>query len=78
MPRIPEPLFEQGETVDGLHAEHGFSMLVTVAKGGREHRFLFDAGVSPDGVAENMRRLDIDPGCVVECSHLSGLCGAVV
>src|SRR5579863_1689130 len=30
MARIPEPLFEQGETVEGLHAEHGFSMLLTI------------------------------------------------
>jgi 7,8-dihydropterin-6-yl-methyl-4-(beta-D-ribofuranosyl)aminobenzene 5'-phosphate synthase len=49
-----------GQVPDGLIAEHGFSMLVTVVKGGREHRLLFDAGTSPDGVAQNMRRLDID------------------
>jgi len=56
---------------DGLLAEHGFSVLVAVAKGGREHRFLFDAGTSPDGVIQNMRRLDIDPGSIeaVVCSH---------
>jgi metal-dependent hydrolase (beta-lactamase superfamily II) len=37
-------------------------VLVTVTKAGREHRFLFDAGTSPDGVVENMRRLGVDPG----------------
>ena len=39
--------------------------------GGQEHRFLFDAGTSPDGVVENMRRLDIDPTSIeaIVCSH---------
>ncbi len=41
-------------------AEHGFSALVTVAKGNREHRVLFDAGLTPDGLAENARRLSLD------------------
>jgi len=56
---------------EALVAEHGFSVLVTVTRTGREHRFLFDAGTSPDGVAENMRRLDIDPGSIeaIVCSH---------
>lgn len=38
---------------------------------GRDHRILFDAGTSPDGVAENMRRLDVDPSEieVIVCSH---------
>jgi 7,8-dihydropterin-6-yl-methyl-4-(beta-D-ribofuranosyl)aminobenzene 5'-phosphate synthase len=56
---------------DQLIAEHGFSMLVTVTKAGRDLRILFDAGTSPDGVAENMRRLGIDPGSieVIVCSH---------
>ena len=46
-------------------------MLITVRKNGTEHRVLFDAGVSPDGVVENMRRLDIDPGSIeaIVCSH---------
>ena len=54
-----------------LIAERGFSMLVTVAKAGREHRFLFDAGTSPNSVADNMRRLDIDPSSIeaIVCSH---------
>src|SRR5208282_4307649 len=62
----------EGEQVpDALVAEHGFSVLVTVTKAGREHRFLFDAGTSPDGVTENMRRLGIDPGSIeaIVCSH---------
>jgi 7,8-dihydropterin-6-yl-methyl-4-(beta-D-ribofuranosyl)aminobenzene 5'-phosphate synthase len=54
-----------------LLAEHGFSMLVSFTKGDRQHRVLFDAGTSPDGVVENMRRLDIDPASIeaVVCSH---------
>src|SRR6266487_972140 len=56
---------------DALIAEHGFSMLVAVHKGASVHRVLFDAGTSPDGVVENMRRLDIDPGSIeaIVCSH---------
>jgi 7,8-dihydropterin-6-yl-methyl-4-(beta-D-ribofuranosyl)aminobenzene 5'-phosphate synthase len=46
-------------------------VLVTVTKAGSEHRFLFDTGASPDGVAENMRRLDVDPSSIeaIVCSH---------
>jgi 7,8-dihydropterin-6-yl-methyl-4-(beta-D-ribofuranosyl)aminobenzene 5'-phosphate synthase len=60
-----------GQVPDALIAEHGFSILVTVTKSGREHRILFDAGTSPDGVVENMRRLSIDPGSIeaIVCSH---------
>jgi 7,8-dihydropterin-6-yl-methyl-4-(beta-D-ribofuranosyl)aminobenzene 5'-phosphate synthase len=46
------------QTVVELRAEHGFSALVTVTRGRRRHRILFDAGVTPDGLVENMRRLD--------------------
>ena len=70
-PRRPSALMAGQQVPDMLIAEHGFSMLVTVAKAGREHRFLFDAGTSPDGVTENMRRLDIDPSSIeaIVCSH---------
>ena len=47
---------------DALIAEPGFSALVRVQSGGRERTILFDTGVSPNGMAENMRRLGIDPG----------------
>jgi 7,8-dihydropterin-6-yl-methyl-4-(beta-D-ribofuranosyl)aminobenzene 5'-phosphate synthase len=60
MARIPEPFFEQGETVEGLHAEHGFSMLVTIHQGVRTSHIVFDTGMTPDGMADNMRRLGID------------------
>ena len=70
-PQRRSAVMAAGQVPDALIAEHGFSVLVTVAKGGREHRFLFDAGTSPDGVAENMRRLDIDPSSIeaIVCSH---------
>jgi 7,8-dihydropterin-6-yl-methyl-4-(beta-D-ribofuranosyl)aminobenzene 5'-phosphate synthase len=45
--------------------------LVTVTKNGSDHHVLFDAGTSPDGVVENMRRLDVDPTSIeaIVCSH---------
>jgi 7,8-dihydropterin-6-yl-methyl-4-(beta-D-ribofuranosyl)aminobenzene 5'-phosphate synthase len=71
LPQRPAGLTVDGETPDALIAEHGFSVLLTVTKAGREHRLLFDAGTSPDGVVDNMRRLDIDPASieVIVCSH---------
>ena len=70
-PRRPVRTMENGEVPDGLLAEHGFSMLVTVVKAGQSHQLLFDTGTSPDGAVENMRRLDIDPASieVLVCSH---------
>jgi 7,8-dihydropterin-6-yl-methyl-4-(beta-D-ribofuranosyl)aminobenzene 5'-phosphate synthase len=61
----------EGPAPDQLVAEHGFSALVTIRKGRRDHHLLFDAGVSPDGLVENMSRLDIDPGDIeaIVCSH---------
>jgi 7,8-dihydropterin-6-yl-methyl-4-(beta-D-ribofuranosyl)aminobenzene 5'-phosphate synthase len=46
---------------EALRAEHGFSCLVTIEKAGKKVRILFDAGITPDGVTENMRRLGISP-----------------
>jgi 7,8-dihydropterin-6-yl-methyl-4-(beta-D-ribofuranosyl)aminobenzene 5'-phosphate synthase len=62
---------EGGDVASALIAEHGFSVLVTVSKNDTEHQILFDAGVSPDGVTENMRRLDVDVSCIetIVCSH---------
>ena len=60
-PRVPSPLIEGGQTLDALRAEHGFAALVTISQGGREHRVLFDTGISPDGLIENMRRLEVSP-----------------
>jgi 7,8-dihydropterin-6-yl-methyl-4-(beta-D-ribofuranosyl)aminobenzene 5'-phosphate synthase len=71
-PRRAAATMDSGEAPDALIAEHGFSVLVTVShSGGAEHRFLYDAGASPDGVVENMRRLEIDPSSIeaIVCSH---------
>src|ERR1700730_1379473 len=39
---------------DQLGGEHGFSMLGDVRPRGAPHRILFDLGVSPTGMIENM------------------------
>ena len=57
-PRIPARFAEEG-VPDGLIAEHGFSALVRFEKDGRERTLLFDTGVSPTGMVENMRRLGL-------------------
>lgn len=61
----------EGPTPDQLIAEHGFSALITMNRNGQDHRLLLDTGVSPDGMVESMRRLDIDPADVeaIVCSH---------
>jgi 7,8-dihydropterin-6-yl-methyl-4-(beta-D-ribofuranosyl)aminobenzene 5'-phosphate synthase len=60
-PSVPARFLEGGETGDALRAEHGFSCLVAIAKAGRTTRILFDAGLTPDGLVENMRRLGLSP-----------------
>ena len=60
-PRAASALTEDG-LPDALIAQPGFSALVRVTTGGRERTILFDAGVTPTGVVENMRRLEIQPG----------------
>lgn len=59
--RLPAATMANGVVPDQLVAEHGFSVLLTLTTAGRTHRLLFDCGVSPDGMVENMRRLEIDP-----------------
>jgi 7,8-dihydropterin-6-yl-methyl-4-(beta-D-ribofuranosyl)aminobenzene 5'-phosphate synthase len=84
LPRMPAPLHVGGDTDDALRAEHGFSALVTIAKGDRETRILFDAGRTPDGLVENMRRLDLPPGDIDiivlshgHWDHVTGMDGLV-
>jgi len=64
-------VMDHGAVPDALIAEHGFSVLVTVSKGDQDYRLLYDAGTSPDGVVENMRRLEVDPSSIqaIVCSH---------
>jgi 7,8-dihydropterin-6-yl-methyl-4-(beta-D-ribofuranosyl)aminobenzene 5'-phosphate synthase len=56
---------------DALIAEPGFSALVRIEKEGRERTLLFDTGVSPTGMIENMRRLGLSAADieVVVLSH---------
>jgi 7,8-dihydropterin-6-yl-methyl-4-(beta-D-ribofuranosyl)aminobenzene 5'-phosphate synthase len=68
----PSSVFVDRAVIDGPVAEHGFSALVEVATaGGAVHRLIFDTGVTPDGMVENLRRLSLDPSAaeVVVCSH---------
>jgi 7,8-dihydropterin-6-yl-methyl-4-(beta-D-ribofuranosyl)aminobenzene 5'-phosphate synthase len=58
-PVVPARFLATGATGDALRAEHGFSCLVTIEKAGGTTRVLFDAGLTPDGLIENMRRLEI-------------------
>jgi 7,8-dihydropterin-6-yl-methyl-4-(beta-D-ribofuranosyl)aminobenzene 5'-phosphate synthase len=69
--RLPAATMLGGDVPDQLIAEHGLSLLLTVAKGEQMHRLLFDSGVSPDGMVKNMDRLQIDPRDVeaIVCSH---------
>ena len=54
-----------------LRAEHGFSTLVTVVRDGQRHSLLFDAGLTEDGLVQNMEILEVDPGSLraVVLSH---------
>lgn len=72
--RVPAEQYVDGEAAPGLVAEHGFAAVVTVRRGAHEHTLLFDTGVSPDGMASNGRRLDVDPAAfaAVVLSHGHG------
>jgi Metallo-beta-lactamase superfamily len=57
---------------------------VRIEKAGRQRTLLFDTGVSPGGMVENMRRLGIAPGNVEvivlshgHCDHVTGMEGLV-
>ena len=82
--QVQAPLMAGGKVKDALRAEHGFSALVSVEKAGRKHKVLFDAGLTPSGLAENMARLDLplqDIEAIVishgYLDHTSGLHGLV-
>jgi 7,8-dihydropterin-6-yl-methyl-4-(beta-D-ribofuranosyl)aminobenzene 5'-phosphate synthase len=83
-PRLPAPTLEGGEVMDALRAEHGFAALVSVMIDGQEHRILFDTGITPDGLIENMRRLSLSPKDIEvivlshgHFDHTTGLSGLV-
>jgi 7,8-dihydropterin-6-yl-methyl-4-(beta-D-ribofuranosyl)aminobenzene 5'-phosphate synthase len=82
LPKVAARFLESGTVAEAPLAEHGFSALVTVRKGDSERRLLFDTGVSPLGLVENMRRLQLsarDVECVVlshgHFDHTTGLDG---
>jgi 7,8-dihydropterin-6-yl-methyl-4-(beta-D-ribofuranosyl)aminobenzene 5'-phosphate synthase len=70
-PLLPAPTMVERHVVDGPLAQHGFSALVTVRRGQNTHTVLFDTGITPDGCAENLRRLgkDLSDIEVIVCSH---------
>ena len=84
-PDLEAPALVDGTVPDVPLAQQGFSALVEVRKGSQVHWLLFDTGVTPDGCAENLRRLGRDPADIeaIVCSHghfdhttgLSGLFG---
>ena len=61
LPVIPDGMAEDGNSVDFLRAEHGFSALVEPTVDGHTRRVLFDAGITPDGLIGNLDRLGIAP-----------------
>jgi 7,8-dihydropterin-6-yl-methyl-4-(beta-D-ribofuranosyl)aminobenzene 5'-phosphate synthase len=79
VPVIPAELAEGGKSADFVKAEHGYSALVEIEIGGRKHRILFDAGVSPDGLVDNLDRLAISPetfeGIVLSHGHFDHVMG---
>jgi 7,8-dihydropterin-6-yl-methyl-4-(beta-D-ribofuranosyl)aminobenzene 5'-phosphate synthase len=60
-PRVPAAFLDGGTALDAPLAEHGFSALITVTKDGRRRNVLLDAGLTPGGLTENMRRLGHSP-----------------
>jgi 7,8-dihydropterin-6-yl-methyl-4-(beta-D-ribofuranosyl)aminobenzene 5'-phosphate synthase len=47
-----------------LHAEHGFSCLLETVSRGRSFLFMFDYGLNPIGIMQNMELLGIDIGSI--------------
>ena len=86
-PLLEAPTILGGKAADVPLAQHGFSALVEIRKGGRVRRLLFDTGITPAGCAGNLRRLGKDPADIeaIICSHghfdhttgLSGLIGTL-
>ena len=84
LPRAAARVSPDTGVPDALIAEPGFSALVRIDKDGRERTVLFDTGVSPNGMVENMRRLGIAAGDVEvivlshgHWDHVTGMEGLV-
>ena len=83
-PRLVSNVLDTGETYDIPLAEHGFSVLVTVSRAGHDHHLLFDAGMTPNGLTDNMRRFGLSPSDIElivlshgHSDHVTGLDGFV-
>lgn len=81
---VPAAHFLEGQALVGMRAEHGYSAFITVRRGDRSWRMVFDTGLSPDAMVENARRMDIalsDVNAVVlshgHFDHAGGLLGLV-
>ena len=70
-PMLEAPVLQDGKVPDAPPAQHGFSALVEIRKGGQVHRLLFDTGLTPAGCVENLHRLGQDPAGIeaIVCSH---------
>ncbi len=82
--RGPAEQFEDGVALLGLRAEHGYSALVTVRRGERVSRLVFDAGLSPEAMTVNAERLGVDFGEVQTLvlshghfDHVGGVMGLI-
>jgi 7,8-dihydropterin-6-yl-methyl-4-(beta-D-ribofuranosyl)aminobenzene 5'-phosphate synthase len=77
------PVFRGGHMLPVPLAEHGFSALVRIRSGTTEHRFLFDTGVSADGMLRNADLLgvDLDVESIIlshgHFDHFTGLASAL-
>jgi len=81
---VSNPVIDSPETIVSLMAEHGFAALVTIIAGGARHSLLFDAGLSPNGLIDNMDRLQVDPKDIEAVvlshghfDHTGGLAGLI-
>jgi 7,8-dihydropterin-6-yl-methyl-4-(beta-D-ribofuranosyl)aminobenzene 5'-phosphate synthase len=84
LPRAGSRVSPETGVPDALIAEPGFSALVRIERNGRERTLLFDTGVSPNGMVENMRRLGLSAADVEvivlshgHWDHVTGMEGLV-
>ena len=69
--RVPASQYEDGTTVPGLRAEHGFCAMVAVRRGEKTQTLLMDTGITPDGMLVNADLLGVHLSAVeaVVLSH---------
>ena len=78
-PQVEAPFFLDPKLPEMLVAEHGYSALASITKGGRTRRLLFDAGLSVGGLAHNLHALQISladvEGIVMSHGHFDHVGG---